>query len=428
MKHRIAMLLAVCITGAMHLVPSGAEDVVDNQVIIRIEDNMSRPSVEVNGAITDAHRRRFMRLFPYGDGIRMHTFSSLCKESAVIVIATVTYPENSAAVSEISRTWLHETVNIEVILAPDAYLFGHLEEDTINVTMPLISDFGGAPPKKNTRILAFLSDKSQIPFDYSILRWDYKRETANNELDAIWIMGGTRGLVQLNDDNVVDVVREYISHLQGQERDKQAYFNFLHSLLDHPNDRVNKDARQDIMDLIHRSYDLHELESVAQNVLLDGDVSWFAGLLSKIKRGELKSIPPEPSAEEIKKYRTLMQSDDQDEIREGMRVLSGYSHWYRANPDQWVDVALPLLEHPFLLIRLSIAQRLTTVGHPASVPVIIEDGLQHEDMPSRSVSQGMLQQMLGEEIDFDPRAPEEERQQQVEAFRQWWEENQHRYE
>lgn len=257
------------------------------------------------------------------------------------------------------------------------------------------------------------------------------REMPRAEALILGSYTGITGLINIDTDDgddIIEVARGYIKHLRGDAFNHEAYFRFLHDLLDHPVERIRKDAKMDLMRLIDDS-DAEQLIEVEKIDDLKEDIRWYTSYRRKWKTGEYqRPPPPEPSAEEIEEYRTLMQSDDREEIREGMRILRRYYHWYRANPDQWVDVALPLLEHPDLLIRLGIAQRLTTVGHPASVPVIIEDGLQHERMPSRSVSQGMLQQMLGEAIDFDPRAPEDERKEQVEAFKQWWEENKHRYE
>ncbi len=79
-------------------------------------------------------------------------------------------------------------------------------------------------------------------------------------------------------------------------------------------------------------------------------------------------------------------------------------------------------------LGLTIAQRVANTGVGAGVPVIIRDGLEHSEWPERSLSKKNLEAMLGEEIDFDPRAQEEKRKEQVETFKQWWEENKHRYE
>ncbi len=376
---------------------------------------------------------RELRMRPYPH--YAYTFGKLTGRSHDILIATVLYPDaeegatedavdgletekipdnmNEAPIVPPRQPVVDKLHSIIMALHPETYLLRQRGGEELIIALYPVGR--RSEPAQGDRYLVFLRYR-EMPRAEALILGSYT---------------GITGLINIDTDDgddIIDVTRSYIKHLRGDALDHGAYFKFLHDLLDHPVERIRKDAKMDLMRLIDDS-DAEQLIEVEKIDDLKKDIRWYTSYRRKWKTGEYqRPPPPEPSAEEIEKYRTLMQSEDQEEIREGMRILSRFYHWYRANPEQWVDVALPLLEHPFLLIRLSIAQRLTTVGHPASVPVIIEHGLQHERMPSRASSQRFLERMLGEEIDFDPRAPEDERKEQVEAFKQWWEENKHRYE
>ncbi len=363
-----------------------------------------------------------------------YTLGKLTEGSHDILIATVLYPDAEEDATEGAVDGLEvekDPDNMDEVpivspqpavdphrgiiltLQPEEYLLRQREGDD-NITA-LYSIGGRQEPAEGDRFLVFLRYR-ELPRAEALILGDHY---------------GIDGFINVDTDegaDIIEVARGCIKHLRGDTFDHGAYFRFLHGLLDHPVERVRKDAKMDLMRLIDDS-DAEQLIEVEKIDDLKEDIRWYTSYRRKWKTGEYQPPPPpEPSAEEIEKYRTLMQSDEQTEIREGMGILREYSRWHRENPIHWVDVALPLLEHPNKDIRRIIAQRLTTVGHPAGVPVIIEEGLQHESWPRRKSSQGYLQRMLGEAIDFDPRAPEDERKEQVEAFKQWWEENKHRYE
>ncbi len=333
---------------------------------------------------------------------RRSTLGYLCKNAKHIVIARIYCPvEDPDDNSDGGPVRLGPIVR-DVTLDPEVFLLGgkslqRNDKFTVRMTSPRLRTQG-------QRVLVFLFPSMHVYAERELIFMD--------EGDA---------------DHIEEVVRGFIKHQHGDEYNEDAYFCFLHDLLNSPHPKIWMSAHTELL-AIAESYGSSKLEKVMRNDDVDNLIRWYAEFLIRRQRGEFKRPPREPSAEEIEKYRTLMQSDDREEIRKGMRILSGYSHWYRANPDQWVDVALPLLEHPDWSIRLSIAQQLANTGVVAGVPVIIRDGLEHSEWVERSLSKQNLERMLGEEIDFDPRAPEDERKEQVEAFKQWWEENKHRYE
>ncbi len=359
-----------------------------------------------------------------------YTLGKLSQGSHDILIARVLYPDDEKdAVDDVETKKAPDDVGKTDIVSskPSDVLY----RDTVLIFQPeeyLLRQRGGY-----NHIIAFYRigpRKEPTEGDRYLVFLRY-REMPRAEALILGEHYGITGLINVDTDDGADIIetaRRYVKHLRGDAFDHGAYFKFLHDLLDHPVERIRKDAKMDLMRLIDDS-DAEQLIEVERIDNLKEDIRWYVGYRRKWKTGEYqRPPPPEPSAEVIEKLRTLMQSESQEEIREGMDILREYSGWHRANPDRWVDVALPLLEHPNKNIRRIIAQRLTTVGHPSGVPVIIEESLRHESWPIRDSGKGFLQRMLGKEIDFDPRASEEDRKEQVEAFKQWWEENKHRYE
>lgn len=263
---------------------------------------------------------------------------------------------------------------------------------------------------------------------------------------------GLRGYVYLDKENeeIVEIVKQYIDMTRGDAYLEESYFDFLYGMIQYGNgkissaappnmpavrrallygsERIKTDARRSMVWLLGR-YDNAKLEAIRRRPGIDEDLATLIDMMLEYRR-----VSPRlrrrttPNQEELDGIRKLLQSDEADRIREGMRLMSRYPKWRDENKDWWGPYMKRHLEHEDVILRLSIAQRIAWANHSAGVTVLVNDGLQHSDWVERASSQRFLERMLGEAIDFDPRGPEDERKQQVEVFKQWWEENKHRYE
>jgi hypothetical protein len=280
-------------------------------------------------------------------------------------------------------------------------------------------------PLPGERAILFLTRKWSDPIATFFWDWATRIDNVDGSALAHWrILDPDRARLIVDTNRLAlidDVIIGYVRQLRGPRFNKDDYARFLASLSEHGDERVREDNRLDISSFLRwlspEEQDEMLTDDSVPQLIRDRIIQRRAYHADSVRTRSLEEV--ETQFVEFG-WNDKIESGDGEQMRMAFRFLGRFGHHeLRQHQRVWVPALRTLLHSDDPDWQWRAASMLSIVQDRDSITIMLKR-LRDPAVPHKRALVNDLQRATGEVFPFDPDAPEEVREEQIQRWEEWW--------